>query len=339
MKIILTFFIIYFIAFSSEIEKAEVNYLIQRGVNLSVAEFAGHKLPGVYGKDYTYPTKEELDYYLSKGLMLIRLPFRWERMQHSIYEPLDRKELNRMDVFIHEASKRNMKVILDLHNSARYYNKLIGSEEVPLSSFTNFWKKIASHYNKNTTIYGFGLSNEPKNTHGTWKSIAQATILEIRQVDTLHTIIVSGDEYSAANQWLKFSEDYHKIYDPEDNIMFEAHQYFDQSNTGAYKNSYDEDKTYENIGVERVSVFVKWLKKYNLRGFIGEYGVPYDDERWLIVLDKFLAYLEKEKIPAATYWTGGPWYGFKTEPKYCEPRPLNEPDRPQMGILEKYPSK
>jgi endoglucanase len=50
------------------------------GVNLSGAEW-GNRYPGTFGTDYTYPTASELDYYKSKGLTLIRLPFLWERVQ------------------------------------------------------------------------------------------------------------------------------------------------------------------------------------------------------------------------------------------------------------------
>ena len=53
------------------------------GVNLAAAEFGngdaqnGHEdpntVPGVFGKDYTYPTHAEIDYYASLGLNVIRL--------------------------------------------------------------------------------------------------------------------------------------------------------------------------------------------------------------------------------------------------------------------------
>ncbi|MFN3405370.1 MAG: hypothetical protein ACK40G_14825 [Cytophagaceae bacterium] len=45
------------------------------GVNLSGAEF-GSVFPGTYNSHYTYPTVAELDYFKSKGLTLIRLPFK-----------------------------------------------------------------------------------------------------------------------------------------------------------------------------------------------------------------------------------------------------------------------
>jgi endoglucanase len=51
------------------------------GVNLSGAEF-GTAMIGTYGIDYTYPTHAEIDYFASKGMGIIRLPFMWERLQH-----------------------------------------------------------------------------------------------------------------------------------------------------------------------------------------------------------------------------------------------------------------
>src|SRR5258708_35814161 len=101
------------------------------GINLCAAEFGQSTLPGKLGKHYTYPTTQELDYYHRKGLDLIRFPFRWERVQRAINGPLDPEELNRMDAFVAACRQRGMKVILDPHNYARYYGKLIGSPDGP----------------------------------------------------------------------------------------------------------------------------------------------------------------------------------------------------------------
>jgi endoglucanase len=64
------------------------------GVNLAGAEF-GWNVPGVFGTDYTYPTHTEIDYYAAKGMSVVRLPFLWERLQHSENGPLDGAELAR----------------------------------------------------------------------------------------------------------------------------------------------------------------------------------------------------------------------------------------------------
>jgi len=70
------------------------------GVNLAGAEFAHQKTPGVYNRDYTYPTIAELDYFKSKGLTLFRLPFLWERLQHEFVGNLYEAELARLTDFV-----------------------------------------------------------------------------------------------------------------------------------------------------------------------------------------------------------------------------------------------
>ena len=159
---------------------------------------------------------------------------------------------------------------------------------------------------------------------------AQAGVDGIREVDMRHTILVSGDAWSGAWAWDRANADL-AVDDPADNHVFEAHQYFDKDGSGTYKQSYDQDKAYPDIGADRLKPFIKWLKERKARGFLGEYGVPDDDPRWLEVLDRFLAVLKAEGV-GGTYWAAGPWWGkyrLSVEPRGGE-------DRPQMAVLEKY---
>src|SRR4029077_20394429 len=55
------------------------------GVNLSGAEFGESQLPGNYGAQYPYPTSAEIDYYLDVVLNVFRVPFRWERLQRTLF--------------------------------------------------------------------------------------------------------------------------------------------------------------------------------------------------------------------------------------------------------------
>ena len=86
------------------------------GVNLAGAEFAPSKIPGTYNTDYTYPTHAEIDYYASKGMEVIRLPFLWERLQRSEFGALDPSELSRLDDVVNYATSKGLKVDLDPHN-------------------------------------------------------------------------------------------------------------------------------------------------------------------------------------------------------------------------------
>src|ERR1700761_5629394 len=48
------------------------------GVNISGGEFNTQTVPGVYGTNYIYPSNAELDYFSSKGMTCVRVPFSWE---------------------------------------------------------------------------------------------------------------------------------------------------------------------------------------------------------------------------------------------------------------------
>ncbi|MDR1683660.1 MAG: cellulase family glycosylhydrolase [Candidatus Symbiothrix sp.] len=308
------------------------------GVNLACAEFAEGHIPGEYGKHYTYPDAKELDYFKSKGLMLVRLPFKWERLQPELFGKLDKVELDRIKNFISEADKRGMYVILDLHNYGRRYvdgkKTIIGTDNLKVEHFADFWEKLAKEMKNHTNIYGHGLMNEPhdmEESESCWFEMAQSAITAIRKMDMKKTIIVGGDDWSSAERWLEQSDTLKHLIDPANNLMFEAHVYFDNDASGGYKKSYDEEGCTPDKGVNRVKPFVEWLKENDFKGMIGEYGVPHTDERWLETMDNFLSYLQKEGVNA-TYWAAGPWWGNYV----LRLTPTNGEDRPQMKVVEKY---
>jgi endoglucanase len=305
------------------------------GVNLAGGEF-GTPLPGTYGYDYIYPSAAAFDYYNGKGLKLIRLPFKWERLQHTLNAPLNAAELARIDTVVGYASARGMKVVLDMHNYARRKQSgtqyLIGTGPVTMDAFGDVWRRIADHYKGNPAIYGYGIMNEPYSTGGTWPQMAQTAVNAIRTVDLTTYVIVGGDGWSNATGWRSKNPNL-DTQDPVGRLIYEAHCYFDNNLSGTYDQSYDGEGAYPMIGVDRVREFVEWLQETGNKGFIGEYGVPGNDARWNVVLDNFLAYLDANGV-SGTYWAGGPWWG--SYPLSCEPTSNYTVDKPQMSVLEDY---
>jgi endoglucanase len=309
------------------------------GVNLASANF-GLKYsdwPGTYGVEYVYPSEGELDYYNGKRLPLIRLPFSWERVQLDLFGPLNQVEVARIRGFVTSANARGMQVILDAHDFGRYRPfdeaTVIGSAAVPIAGFQDFWTKMAAEFAGVAGIFGYDIENEPHDMGGSavWPRAAQAAVDGIRTVDRSTAIIVEGDGWSNAAHWRSMNSQL-AIDDPSDHIIFSAHLYFDRDGSGRYVGTYDQEQAYPDIGADRLRPFAEWLKQHRYSGYIGEYGVPGDDPRWLTVLDRFLEAVRKEDLPA-TYWAGGPWWG--DYPLSVEP--ANGEDRPQMGILAKYP--
>jgi endoglucanase len=300
------------------------------GVSLSAAEFGEKQLPGEYGKNYIYPTAKELDYYRSKGVMLIRLPFRWERLQPVLSGPFDATELKRIDEFVAAIAERGMKVIPEPHNYARYREHLIGTTEVPYAAFADFWRRFAEHLKGENCIYGYGLVNEPHDTKGLWPAAAQAATDAIRTVDHVHHIFVPGDGWSGAPDWRKNNENLW-ITDPVNKIVYEGHLYFDANKSGTYTKTYELEKGSPTVGIDRLRGFVAWLEERNAVGFVGEFGIPAnegDDPRWLDTLGRFVQHLHELQMPGC-YWAGGPsWGNYRLS---IEPR--GGVDRPQMKVL------
>jgi len=313
------------------------------GVNLASAEF-GQNFPGKFGLDYSYPTASELDYYKSKGLTLIRIPFAWERMQPTLNGPLDSAQVGYMTNFLNAADARGMSVIMDVHNYGRYgigsfsdfttHGNIIGSSQVPVSAFANLWSQLAGQFQGHSSLLGYDIMNEPHDMGGpsVWPIAAQAAVNAIRAVDTKHMIFVEGDGWATAANWASNNANLN-INDPSGHLVYEAHQYFDADNSGTYTSSYDAEGAYPTVGVDRLQPFATWLTQHGFKGWVGENGIPNNDPRWLTVLNNFLTALKNDGI-WGTYWAGGPWWGNYT--LSCEP--ASGQDSVQMTILEKYPS-
>ena len=65
--------------------------------------------------------------------------------------------------------------------------------------------------------------------------MVQTSIIAIREVDMKNTIIVGGNDWSSAERWPYMSDTLKYLFDPADNLMFEAHVYFDKDASGSYR--------------------------------------------------------------------------------------------------------
>lgn len=320
------------------------------GVNLSGGEFGG-VYPGTIGTHYGYPTNKDLDYFKSKGLTLIRFPFRWERVQYQLNGPLNPLDLGKMKEFVQAAEDRNLPVILDMHNFARRSfdggstQTVIGAgSALTKEHLADVWKKLAMEFKSYKNIWGYDIMNEPYSmpTPSTWFDIAQASINSIREVDTITHIVISGDRFSSSLHWVQYSDNLRNLVDPYDKLIYQAHMYFDKNQSGSYgsyvngvfvPSTYDAEGATPQTGVNWVKPFVDWLKKYNKKGLMGEYGIPDDDSRWNLVLENMLIYLRDNGVPG-TYWSAGPrWGAYRLA---VHPSNNYTVDRPQMAVLEKY---
>lgn len=303
----------------------------QGGVNLAGAEFGANRhtfsarTPGVHGKDYIYNSPVTTSYFCENNLKLIRFPFRWERIQPQLGEALDVHELSRLRTFVSQVGMAGGNVVLDLHNYGEYVDR-IGSERVfrrlhmeerikehvGIQSFCNVWKRLAEVFSGDVTVAGYGLMNEPHDLPaGTWKAASQEAVNAIRSVDRRTAIVVSGDSWANATRFEAINGRSGWVEDSADNIVYEAHCYFDKDYSGQYAKTYAEesnaDSRMRTRGSRRVSPFLSWCRRNGVRGLLGEVGVPSGPE-WLSLLQDCVDACRKSDI-ALCGWAAGDWWG------------------------------
>lgn len=306
------------------------------GITLCGAEFGENNLPGILNKHYTYPNNSEINYFTSKGTKIIQLPFKWERIQHTLGGNLDETELSLISKFVDECATKNAMVILVMQNFGRYkinnQELILGSKELPNYYFYDVWRKLAAALKNKSNLYAFNIMNEPHDMgFNKWYLAAQVAINGIREYNNKTAIIIDGDNYANPENWVRYSDYLKFLKDPSDNIMYSAHCYFDEDRSGRYAKSYESSGANPMTGVERIKPFIDWCNANNKKAFVGEFGIPKTDDRWFPVLENFLNYLADNNI-GGCYWAAGPWwknYSLSIEPN-------NNQDQPQMDIYAKY---
>jgi hypothetical protein len=239
---------------------------VVRGISVAGGEFGApsddpyssfsNANPGVYDVAYHYDTQATFDYIASVGASVVRIPFRWERLQPRLGEALDRREVQRLKQVVSRADAADLDVILDMHNYGAYYmsngvqgvRRPIGSAHVPIARFAGVWGRIARIFRTNRAVIGYGLMNEPVglarighlSPSKVWERASQAALTSIRHRGDTTTVMVAGYEWSGVQRW----PDQHAqawIEDEADNYRYEAHHYWDRDHSGAYRYAYDDE--------------------------------------------------------------------------------------------------
>lgn len=308
------------------------------GVNLAGAEFgkSGTRL----GTDYIYPKKSEFAYFHSKGMRVIRLPFKWHRIQPEVGGELDPANLKELDRCVGHAT---MAILLDVHNygGRRVDGKghQIGlSDKLTMEDFNDLWVRLANRYKDNPLVW-FGLMNEPhKHKADLIAQIMQSAVLAIRKTGARNLITVSGTAWSGAHSWIKSgnAKAFEKFTDPANNFVFEVHQYLDKWSSGT------EAKATPDAGSKRLVVFTAWAKAHGYKAFLGEFGWDQNPENTQAQKEgkDLLIYMDQHRDVwmGYSYWAAGPWwprdYIYSLQPTGLKEG--NPVDQPQMAILSQH---
>jgi len=298
----------------------------QFGITLSGAEGTG--------ADYSRPTNDELSYYASKGVKLIRLEVRWDKLQPELGGPLNKDELQWVETFVTQANHLKMQVDIDLHQRSNYNDLNFGDGDINPSTLADFWKKFAESlvHDRVSGICGFGIANEPDNkevVYDLWPNQVNRVVGAIRQVDTFHFVFVGEDRWDSSLGWRPKQAEL--IRDPAGKIVFEAHSYWDEGASGNYQPDIPPPNTdaAKNLVTRSLSPFIQWCRQTHNRCFVGEFGVP-PDKGWLEGLDFAFQYMKQNNV-FGCYWAGGPGYS-----DIVSIEPVDRKDSAQIRVLEKY---
>lgn len=279
------------------------------GVNLAGAEFKSSQLPGVANKDYTYPKDSELSFIAAQGATVIRLPFRWERIQQRALSPLDPAELLRLQNTVRSANAQGLCVILDIHNYAKYYGVPLKDNAALQAAFTDLWLRLAAVFNDAHST-AFGLMNEPSYLPiSQWGLLSKRTLTALRRANSKNIILLGGGHWSGLHDW--FSERdgvsnavlFADLRDPLERTILEVHQYADQNYSGTGSECRSADQFNEKF--ERIS---RWARENRQQLFLGEFGMAASTE-CLIVLERFLSLMTDAPWKGWSYWAAGGWWG------------------------------
>jgi hypothetical protein len=178
----------------------------KRGVNanggelrLGMEDTFSNQNPGVHGDNYAYPIRASFDYLARRGHKVVRLPFRWERLQPRLYNTFSSVELRRLKTCVAAARAEGLGVILDPHNFGEYRFsggvRKIGSSALPISAFKDLWMRLSRQFKDTPGIDGYQLMNEPRLMPGKaplWERASQAAVNAIRANGDKKRLMVTG---------------------------------------------------------------------------------------------------------------------------------------------------
>lgn len=241
---------------------------VLRGVNLAGAEFGAPSTalksprfsssrPGRPGSDYAYPRWETWQYLVGRGVGLVRLPIRWERLQPRLGRALDPAEVARLEQALTDAASAGVRVVLDVHNYAGYYlpegqggrRVSLGSRDLALTSLADLWRRLVAELDEHPAVVAWDLMNEPTGMPGRtvrqqaelWEKASTAAAAAIRAAGSKKVIAVPGYRFSAVRTWQTMHP---RPWVPASlgPVVYEAHQYFDDDGSGRYATSYDQQQ-------------------------------------------------------------------------------------------------
>ncbi|PQO46086.1 glycoside hydrolase family 5 protein [Blastopirellula marina] len=323
------------------------------GVNLAGAEFGMHSPqfsqadPGRLGRDYTFNSRQTVQYFYDRGVKSFRIPISWERLQPQLQGELDVVYFGGLQKLLSWITDVGGNAVLDLHNYGRYRLSIDGRPveavlgasnggQVLLSveDLADVWRRIAWKLKGHYSIAAYGIMNEPHDLQGlNWAAASNQVVAAIREVDQERWISVSGNDWATSKRFAEVNGESAWINDPAQRTMYEAHAYFDSDASGKYVESFTEEaKRDPRIAArpaQTLDPFLNWCQRNEVYGYVGEIGVP-NEPQWLELLAEACR-LMHEVNTSVSYWAAGEWWG--DYPLSVQPESFDAPLPAQMKTV------
>jgi endoglucanase len=126
------------------------------GVNESGPEFGDGIFPGLYGKEFIWPTLSTYDTFIAKGFNTFRINFYMERLiPNSLTGSFDQAYLRNLTEQVNYITGKGAYAMIQPHNYGRYYKEII----TDTSGFQKWWQSVAAQYKDNNRVI-FDTNNE-----------------------------------------------------------------------------------------------------------------------------------------------------------------------------------
>ena len=210
MKKIIVFLLL---LISLRIETSAQTNVFSKGINLT----NWFQTNGAGQIHFTKYTKSDFEDIKSLGVDVIRLPINLHSMvTNNIDYSLDPLFLFFLDQVIDWAEELELHLILDNHTFDPSASTSSSIKEILIP----VWKNMALHYKDRSNLIYFEVLNEPHGiSDALWNSIQGEVIDAIREIDTIHTIIVGPSGFNSFHN-LKNMPTY-----SDDNLIYTFHFY------------------------------------------------------------------------------------------------------------------
>ncbi|CAH7676880.1 cellulase 3D [Phakopsora pachyrhizi] len=271
------------------------------GFNFAGLDF-GATNDGGYQNNAVEPPLSQIAHFVTEqGANCVRVPVAWELLQTKPKGELEQEGLKKFQNVMDEILKTDAYAIIDIHSYARYQKKIVGESDIMAEDLLDLWLKLAKLYPSIKVM--LGLANEPHEVDiKKWKDTVQIVVTGLRNAGVNNVILIPGDNFTSLKELHNWYPILKEIKNPDgtfDNLIFEAHRYFDSDNSGTHEECVADH-------VEEVNSVLGILKADNRQVLIAEFGSS-SSQSCLDLVPKFVGAVKDgyPTIVGALAWAAG----------------------------------